>query len=149
MYFKGTSQTYLLKISITHNNKRIPSLNLFYNWISARLAPQILSVKVESTFRFSSFLIIGLCNSSANSWFEIISLLSVSPEDFQQIYKPIKQVCVDTHHVLDMSILKALTLNIPSAAVLLGKSLKLHNSRFESKVYLVRFDKYILNPLLL
>ena len=116
MYFKGTSQTYLLKVSITHNNKRIPSLNLFYNWVSARLAPQILSVKVECTFRFSSFLIIGLCNSSANSWFEIISLLTVSPEDFQQIYKPIKQVCVDTHHVSDMSILKALTLNIPSAA---------------------------------
>ena len=68
-----------------------------------------------------------MCNSSANSWFEIISLLTVSPEDFQQIYKPIKQVCVDTHHVSDMSILKALTLNIPSAAVLLGKSLKLHN----------------------
>ena len=38
-----------------------------------RSAPQILSTKDEYTFRFLQFLIIGLCNSSANSLFEIFS----------------------------------------------------------------------------
>ena len=37
---------YLLKISITHNKKRIPLLNLLVNYISARSAPQIVSLKV-------------------------------------------------------------------------------------------------------
>ena len=31
---------------------------------------------------FSNFLIIGFCNSSANSWFNITSLLLLLPEDF-------------------------------------------------------------------
>ena len=54
----------------------IPLLNLLINCISARSAPQILSLKDDCTLRFSIFLIIGLCNSSANSWFDIISLLT-------------------------------------------------------------------------
>ena len=47
-------------MSITHNKNRNPLLNLLINWISARSAPQILSIKDEYTFLFSKFLIIGL-----------------------------------------------------------------------------------------
>ena len=36
----------------------------------------MLSLKDEYTFRFSIFLIIGLCNLAANSWFCIITDLS-------------------------------------------------------------------------
>ena len=64
---------YLLKISITHNQKQTSLLDLFIYCISVRLAPKILSIKGECTFLFLNFLIIGLCNSSANSLFEIFS----------------------------------------------------------------------------
>ena len=47
--------------------------------MSARPAPEILS---ECTFRFSKFLIIALCNSSANSWFDIILTLKPLPEAY-------------------------------------------------------------------
>ena len=70
-------------MSITHNKKRIPLLNLLINCISARLAPKLLSIKGDCTFLFSNFLIIDLCNSSASfyvakytgRWFEIFSFL--------------------------------------------------------------------------
>ena len=58
--FKGTTQAYLLKISITHNKYLIPLLYLLNNSISAKSAPQILSLNVEYTLLFSNFLIIGL-----------------------------------------------------------------------------------------
>ena len=48
-------------MSITHNKYKNPLLNLLINCISAKSAPQILSIKYEYTFRFSNFLIIGLC----------------------------------------------------------------------------------------
>ena len=64
---KGISQAYLLLTSITHRKKRINLLNLVNNCISTISAPQILSIKDEYIFHFSNFLIIGLCNSSANS----------------------------------------------------------------------------------
>ena len=57
-------------MSTTHNEKRIPLLNLLIDWISARSAPQMLSIKGEYTFLSSNFLIIGLSNSSANSLFD-------------------------------------------------------------------------------
>ena len=44
--------------------------------MSARSAPQILSVKDECTFLFLSFLINGLRNSSANSSFYIFPFLT-------------------------------------------------------------------------
>ena len=53
-------------MSITHDKNQNPVLNLPINSISARSAPKILSIKDECTFCFSSFLIISLCNSSAN-----------------------------------------------------------------------------------
>ena len=98
-------------------------INFVANCISARTAPQILSVKVECTFVFLNFLIIGLRNSSANVWFEIFSFLIPQPEadlsrvahvakvsdraneaDFlsnQKICRPLKQVRVDIHHISD------------------------------------------------
>ena len=45
------------------------------NCISARSPPQILSLKDECTFRFSNFVVICLCNSSATCRFEIILIL--------------------------------------------------------------------------
>ena len=58
--FKGTTQAYLPKISITHNKNLIPLFYLLNNCISAKSAPQKLSLNVEYTFIFSNFLIIGL-----------------------------------------------------------------------------------------
>ena len=89
-------------MSITQNKKRIPLLNLLINCISARSVPQILSIKIECTFLSLNFLIIGLCNSSANSWFDIFSFLISLPEVFyQNIYIPLKQDLFDIHPILD------------------------------------------------
>ena len=52
---------------------------LLMNCISARSAPQILSLKDEYAFLFSNFLIIGLCNFSTNCWFYLISSLIPLP----------------------------------------------------------------------
>ena len=48
---------------MTHNKNRNPLLNLLINFISVRSELQILSIKDECTFRFSNFLIMGLCSS--------------------------------------------------------------------------------------
>ena len=48
--FKGITHAYLLKMSITHNKKTIPLLNLLINYISARSALQILFLKGDCTF---------------------------------------------------------------------------------------------------
>ena len=42
--------------------------------MSAKLAPQVVSIKDEYFFRFSDFLITGLCKSLGNSLFKMISL---------------------------------------------------------------------------
>ena len=70
LLFKGITHASLLKISITHNEKQIPLLNLLTNCLLARSAPQILSIKDEYTFHFSNFLIIGLYNYSTNFWID-------------------------------------------------------------------------------
>ena len=54
-------------MSIAHNKNLNPLSSLVINCISARSAPQILSMKGECTFIFLNVLIIGLCNSSTNS----------------------------------------------------------------------------------
>ena len=41
---KRITDTYLQKISKTHNKKQIPLLNLLINCILVRSAPQILSI---------------------------------------------------------------------------------------------------------
>ena len=48
--------------------------------MSARSAHQIMSIKGEYPFRFSIFLVICVCNSSANFLLEIILFLTVSTE---------------------------------------------------------------------
>ena len=58
--FKGTTQAYLLKISITHNKNLRPLLYLLNNYISAKSTPKILSLNVEYTFLFLNFLMMGL-----------------------------------------------------------------------------------------
>ena len=50
------------------HKKRISLLNLLINSISARSAPQKLSMKDEYIFRFSNVLINSLLYSSANSF---------------------------------------------------------------------------------
>ena len=60
LYFKGTTQAYLLKISITHNKNLIPLLYLLKNYISAKSELQVLSLNATCTFLFSKFLIMGL-----------------------------------------------------------------------------------------
>ena len=77
-------------------------MDLLISCISARSAPQILSIKDECTFLFLHFLIIDLCNSSADSLLDIIPFVTVPPEVFyQKIYKPLQQVHVGIHHILD------------------------------------------------
>ena len=58
--FKGITQAYLLKISITHNKNLNHFLNLLNSCISAKSAPQILSLNEEYTFLLLNFLIIRL-----------------------------------------------------------------------------------------
>ena len=65
-------------MSITHNKKRILLLNYLLIAYQQDQHSKIYR-KDESTFRFLDFLIIGLCNSSVNSWFCIISLLAAPP----------------------------------------------------------------------
>ena len=72
LFLKGITHTYLLKISITHNKKRILLLSLLICCISGRSAHQILSLNDEYTFHFLKFLIIGFCNSSASCPFCLI-----------------------------------------------------------------------------
>ena len=45
--FKGTTQEYLLKMSITHNKNLNHLFNLLINCTSAKTAPQILSLDPE------------------------------------------------------------------------------------------------------
>ena len=82
-----STHAYLLKISITHNKKRTLLLILLFDCISARSALQILSVKGECTFGLSNFLIIGLCNTSANSWFRKISHLTAPLQNLFYVAK--------------------------------------------------------------
>ena len=64
--FKGTNQTYLLIISLTHNKNLIPSFYLLIICISARTTPQALTVRDEYTlflvFSPPNFLLISFCN---------------------------------------------------------------------------------------
>ena len=78
-------------MSIVRIKKGIPLLNLLISCISARPAPKILSIKCYCTFLFLNFLVIGLCDSSANSLLEIFSFLTVPPKGFlSKNYEPLK-----------------------------------------------------------
>ena len=78
--------------------------------MSAKYSPQILSTKGECTFVLLNFLITHLCNSSANFLSDIISFLTVPLEvdlstseavSLSKLYKPLKQVHIDIHHISD------------------------------------------------
>ena len=124
--FKVTNLVYFLKISITCIKKIIPLLNLLINCIWARSATQTFSIKDKRTFRFLKFLIIGLCNTSANTLFEIFSFLIPLPPNlfsvarvakvsnrkvshraqeaeafYQKVSKLLKQEPFDIHHIWD------------------------------------------------
>ena len=86
-----------------HNKNLNLLLNLRIDCISAKSALQILSIQVKCTFLLFKFLINSLCNSSANSLLEIFSFWHHFQRIFyQNIYKPLKQVHVDTHYILDL-----------------------------------------------
>ena len=69
---------------------------------------QILFLKDEYTFRFSNFLITGICNFYANCWFKkILYLITPPPVDFLsnhlqtiEVNKPSKQSQVVICYVL-------------------------------------------------
>ena len=73
--FKGTTYAYLLKISMTPNKNQNCFLYLVINSIPATLAPQNIVFKRWGYFTFFKLPNNWLVNSSANYWFEIISLL--------------------------------------------------------------------------
>ena len=98
--FKGINHEYLLWMSIANNKNLNPLSNLLLKCISARSAPQILSIKVDCTYLFLKFLIIGLCNFSVKSLLEIFSFSLFHLKFFYEIvYKTLKQVHVDVHHI--------------------------------------------------
>ena len=88
-------------MSLTHNKNLL--LDLLVNCIFAKFALETLSLKGKCTFLLLNVLIIGLCNSSANSLLEIISFLTVLPYVFfnKKIYKRLKQVHVGIYHIVD------------------------------------------------
>ena len=66
--------------------------------MSAKSAHQILSIKDECTFGFSSFLINGLWNSLGDSLFRLISFLTGSPKVLFT-KKILKLDLLDIHHI--------------------------------------------------
>ena len=73
---------------VRYNKTLIPLLSLLNNCISVISTPQILSIKGECIFLLLSFLIIGLCNSSANSLLAIfLFLITLAKALYQKIYQ--------------------------------------------------------------
>ena len=70
--FQSNNPCIFSKISIAYNQNRIPFVGLLINCISARSASQILSRKNEYALHVLNVLIISLCKSSANDWFDTI-----------------------------------------------------------------------------
>ena len=140
-------------MSITHNKNLNPLWNLLITFISASSAPQILSIKGDCIFLSLNFLIIDLCNFSANYWSDITSFSAPLPEVF--LSKNLWIIKIRTlwypSYVGFLAILNALSCNILSAVFLLAKSLSLHKPcHVENKLEnLVQFDKYVLNLLFL
>ena len=62
---------------MAHNKNQNLLLYLRINCISARSAPELLSLKNEYTLRFLNFVILGLCNTPANCWSDKFSFLMV------------------------------------------------------------------------
>ena len=73
--FKGRTHAYMLQISVTDNKNLNLLWNLLINCISARSAPQILSIKGHFTFLLINLLITVMHNSYANSLSDVVSFL--------------------------------------------------------------------------
>ena len=126
---------YILPISITHNKNQNPSLKFVINWISGRSVPQLLSLIDYCTFRFSNFVRIGLCNSLANSWFDVI-LFSITDlhclstvSDQALVTAPPEALAPASPRLYPsyfgfLAISNILSCNILSEAVFLGQCLK-------------------------
>ena len=69
-------------MSIANDKKQIPLLNLLVNCVSARSAPQTLSMIGDCAFLLLNFQIISLCNLSASCWSDILSFLIPLAEVF-------------------------------------------------------------------
>ena len=108
-----------------HNKNKIPLLYLLMNFICARSTTHMLSLKNNYTLHFLNFVIIGLCNSSANFWFDIFFLIVdlsgrvttppastpvtkvLVPVDFlSKNCKPLKQDLFDIYHTWGFSNIK-------------------------------------------
>ena len=95
---------YVFTENINNTHKKNKFLHQIYSLITYRQdqTPNIV-YKDECTFPIFNFLIIGLCNSSVNSWFDKFSFLIPLPEGFssKKNYRPLKQVHIDIHHILE------------------------------------------------
>ena len=76
-------------MSVTHSKNLHPLLNLLISCISTKSAPQILPIKGQCTLLSLNLLIIGLCNSCANSLLEIFLFLIPPPEVFYHYQKSV------------------------------------------------------------
>ena len=126
----------------------MPLLHLLINCISARSSPKILSIKGYFTFLFSNFLIIGLCNSSANSLFNISLLLIPLPSLF------VKKIINHWNNNLLMSIIFSILSNMTCFLTIFYQNLffqlNLYNLHKpypieKKKLHLIHSDKYIGN----
>lgn len=66
-----TGKILILSAGNTIKNVFLCYIYLLIDCISARPAPDMLSIKGEYTLRVWNFLMIGLCNSSGNYWFGV------------------------------------------------------------------------------
>ena len=83
--------------------------NMLINCTLSRSTVHMLSIKDGSILHFLNFSITCLCHASANLWFDLVLLLASAPGEatlplnFWWIYRPLKQVFIDIHHILDYS----------------------------------------------
>ena len=84
----------------------------------------MLSLKEEYTLSFSNFLIIHLCVSSANFWFDIISLSIAPLEDLlsENVWRIEPSPSCYSSYFRFIAMLNAVSCNTLPEAVLLGKS---------------------------
>ena len=99
----------------------------------AKSTPQILPLNVEYTVLFLKFLIIGLCNSSANCWFCVIwfliaDLVDLFASEGDFLSKNLKTIEATSlwypTYFGFLTVFNALSLKTLSEAALLVRSLK-------------------------
>ena len=138
-------------MSIKYDKHLLPSLNFFLNCISARSVAQIFSIKGDCIFRLLNFLVIDLCNSSAETLFKIFSFSILQKSFYRRNCKPLKQDLFDIHHITIFQQHRILHHAIFCQKLLFQLNLQnLHKPYYvQNMIYLVRLDKYIFNLLFL